>query len=216
MGRLCGRLPPVACQTGCTSTPLAATQFVTAGRLLADAAVDARGSECFPVLLFACRQRQERAKKKREEAAEAAWRQLLRAMLARVRLQQSYDAGGAGPGAGGIMAEAAADLLRANQVQRGAAGAAGRAASAAPQRPESMVDLTLDDSDGEQGQPDAAAPVPKPGSGTRRGKSSERAANGGAPAEAGRRQQQRQQQEQQQQEQQQQHLIHSDLEMEEI
>ncbi|GAB4822170.1 hypothetical protein N2152v2_009216 [Parachlorella kessleri] len=92
------------------------------------------------------RQREERARQKREEEAEAAWRQLLRALLTRVRLQQDY---GQGAPDGSVMGEAAAELLRSNRGQdvgrRGGKAKARREANA-------VVDLTREEAEQEQEQ----------------------------------------------------------------
>lgn len=117
------------------------------------------------------RQREERARAKRYEVAEVGWRMLLRAMLARVRLQESYGPEGAVGrmghrrwaageqdqglvgGEGGTMAEAASKLLRANQVQRTRAGAVGmtseRGLAPAASAHVPADDLTVDSSRGQ-------------------------------------------------------------------
>ncbi|KAL6778143.1 hypothetical protein ACKKBG_A17090 [Auxenochlorella protothecoides x Auxenochlorella symbiontica] len=68
------------------------------------------------------REREARAEARRRQAAEAAWRSLLRALLARVRLQARYGEEGAGQG--GSMQDAAATLLE--PEARGGCVAAGR------------------------------------------------------------------------------------------
>ncbi|PSC69590.1 DNA repair complementing XP-C cells-like protein [Micractinium conductrix] len=58
------------------------------------------------------REKEERERRKRQEEGEAGWRTLLRASLARVRVQQAYGDGADGAQAGsGAMADAAAALL---------------------------------------------------------------------------------------------------------
>ena len=109
---------------------------------------------------WACREREERKRLKAEAEADAAWRMLLRAVLARVRLQQSYGPQQSQEQAGeAAMADAAAALLHqsgaapparagAGKKRGGGRKSAATAAAAAPTAAAAdVVDLAGSDSD---------------------------------------------------------------------
>ncbi|KFM24497.1 DNA repair protein complementing XP-C cells-like protein [Auxenochlorella protothecoides] len=83
------------------------------------------------------REREARAEARRRQAAEAAWRSLLRALLARVRLQARYGEEGAGQG--GSMQDAAATLLE-PEARGGTTGTDGAYAPPRPQKPDTPED----------------------------------------------------------------------------
>jgi xeroderma pigmentosum group C-complementing protein len=111
------------------------------------------------ILVFLCREREARKQAKADAEADAAWRLLLRGLLARVRLQQDY--GGAQMGA---EADAAAALLQHGSPtgavagrKRGRGGAKTTARAAAK---DEVIDLASSDSDGGPAAAAAAAVVP--------------------------------------------------------